>query len=388
MERKIRVLRIINRFNIGGPTYNATFLSAFLSDKFETLLIGGLPEPGESDSLYIPEKYGVTPILIPELKRKPNFFSDRKALQEIKKIIRKFNPDIVHTHASKAGALGRKAAFDCKVPLVIHTFHGHVFHSYFGTIKTWIFKLIERKLAQKSSAIIAISEIQKQELTEIYKVAPKSKTHVVPLGFDLNPFQENWHEKRKNTRHKYGIEKEEIAIGIVGRLTAIKNHRFFIDAIEEVSDKTSKKIKVFIVGDGEDKDELVQYAKSKNCGQKIVFTSWIKDISNFNPGMDILCLSSHNEGTPVSLIEAQACNVPVVSTIVGGVQDIVEHNYTGLLSSKNDFNAYVSNLLLLIEDEDFRKKMSQNGWINVYHKFGYKRLVKDMEELYITLLKS
>ncbi|MFM7667374.1 MAG: glycosyltransferase, partial [Bacteroidota bacterium] len=163
-DKKIKVLRIINRFNIGGPTYNATFLTRFLSDEFETLLIGGLPEKGESDSLHILEEYGVEPILLPEMKRKPNFLSDRKALKKIKEIIAEYKPDIVHTHASKAGALGRKAALDMKVPVVVHTFHGHVFHSYFGKVKTELYKFIERKLAQKSTGIIAISDLQKNEL--------------------------------------------------------------------------------------------------------------------------------------------------------------------------------------------------------------------------------
>ena len=145
-KRKIKILRIINRFNIGGPTYNATFLTRFMSDEFETVLIGGLPEEGEADSLHILKEYGVKPILIPELKRNPNFFSDRKALKKIKTIIEEFKPDIVHTHAAKAGALGRKAAFDCKVSVVVHTFHGHVFHSYFGKFKTEIFRRIEKRL--------------------------------------------------------------------------------------------------------------------------------------------------------------------------------------------------------------------------------------------------
>ena len=161
-RKKIKVLRIINRFNIGGPTYNATFLTKFLSDDFETLLIGGLPEENEANSLHILEKYGVEPVLLPEMKREPNFKSDRIALKKIKAIIKEFKPDIVHTHASKAGALGRKAAISCKVPVIVHTFHGHVFHSYFGKLKTAVFKTIERYLARKSTGIIAISDIQKK----------------------------------------------------------------------------------------------------------------------------------------------------------------------------------------------------------------------------------
>jgi hypothetical protein len=159
-----RVLRIINRFNLGGPTFNATFLTRFLSDDFETMLIGGVPDEGETDSLHILEEYGVKPIIIEELKRNPDFFSDRKAYKKIKELIEEFKPDIVHTHAAKAGALGRRAAERCGVPVIVHTFHGHVFHSYFSTLKTAAFKQIERRLAKKSTGIIAISEQQKQEV--------------------------------------------------------------------------------------------------------------------------------------------------------------------------------------------------------------------------------
>ena len=174
-ERKIKILRIINRFNIGGPTYNATFLTRYMSDDFETLLIGGLPEEGEADSMHILKEYGVTPLLLPEMKREPNLKSDRLALKKIKSIIEEFEPDIVHTHASKAGAIGRKAAFSRNVPVVIHTFHGHVFHSYFGKIKTAVFKNIERYLARKSNGIIAISNLQKKELSQVHKIAPADK---------------------------------------------------------------------------------------------------------------------------------------------------------------------------------------------------------------------
>ena len=144
VERKIRVLRIINRFNIGGPTYNAAFLTKFLGNEYETILVGGLPEEGEADSLFILDKYDVKPILLKEMTREPNFYSDRKAYKKIREIIQKFKPDIVHTHAAKAGALGRRAAAAENVPIILHTFHGHVFHSYFGKVKTLIFKKIER----------------------------------------------------------------------------------------------------------------------------------------------------------------------------------------------------------------------------------------------------
>jgi len=385
--KKIKVLRIINRFNIGGPTYNATFLTKFLSNDFETLLIGGLPEENEANSLHILEKYGVDPVLLPEMKREPNFKSDRIALKKIKAIIKEFKPDIVHTHASKAGALGRKAAISCKVPVIVHTFHGHVFHSYFGKIKTALFKNIERYLAKKSTGIIAISDLQKKELCEIHKIAPKDKTRVIPLGFDLEIFQQNYNNNRINTRNKFEIDEQTIAIAIVGRLTAIKDHHFFLDVIHKLYEDCKKKIKIFIVGDGDMKKEIEQrLIPMHNMGIDISLTSWIYDIAEFNAGMDIMCLTSKNEGTPVSLIEAQASNLPVISTEVGGVADIVEQNETGFIIPRTNKGEFVLKLKLLIENDELRQKMKLKGWQNVYQKYSYQRLAKDIESYYLELL--
>ena len=387
--KKIKVLRIINRFNIGGPTYNATFLTKFLSDDFETLLIGGLPEENEANSLHILEKYGVEPVLLPEMKREPNLKSDRIALKKIKTIIREFKPDIVHTHASKAGALGRRAAVSCNVPIIVHTFHGHIFHSYFGKIKTALFKNIERYLARKSTGIIAISEIQKKELCEIHKIAPKGKTTVIPLGFDLDIFQENYESNRTHTRTKYDIDKNTVAVAIVGRLTAIKDHFFFLDVIEELDIQSDKKVKIFIVGDGDMKSEIEErLIPMKKRGIQISLTSWIYDIAEFNAGMDIMCLTSKNEGTPVSLIEAQASNIPVISTEVGGVADIVEENETGFIIPRNNKREFVSKLKLLVENDELRLKMKKKGWQNVHQKYSYQRLAKDMEAFYQSLIKD
>jgi glycosyltransferase involved in cell wall biosynthesis len=390
IQRKIKILRIINRFNIGGPTYNATFLTRFMSDEFETILIGGLPEKGEADSLHILNDYGVKPILIPELKRNPNFISDRKALKKIKNIIKEFKPDIVHTHAAKAGALGRKAAFDCKVPVVLHTFHGHVFHSYFGKFKSEVYRRIEKRLASKSSGIIAISDQQKIELSEKFAIADKNKIEVIPLGFDLNQFQDNLEIKRRKTRDKFNLSNDQIAVAIIGRLAPIKNHKLFLDTIAIVNRQTSKKTVFFIVGDGETRKEIEEQIEQIKINQSIDIrlTSWIRDIQTFNAGMDIICLTSNNEGTPVSLIEAQACNIPVISTDVGGVKDIVFNNETGFIVPKNNVEKFAEKLLLLIEDKKKREKMSQNGWSFVKDNFHYQRLVKDMELYYKKLLNS
>ena len=373
---------------MGGPTYNATFLTRFLSDDFETLLVGGMPEEDETDSLHILKQYGIEPLLIREMKRQPSFFQDRAAYKKLKNIMAEFKPDIVHTHASKAGALGRRAANSLGIPVVLHTFHGHVFHSYFGTFKTKIYKSIERRLAAKSSGIIAISEIQKKELSQLHNICEESKIKVIPLGFDLSRFNAAKNEFRESTREEFGISGNEVAVAIVGRLVPVKNHLLFINALGNLIKDLTVPVKVFIVGDGSERNNIEEAIKSlpKSPLLKIELTSWIQDIAKFNAGMDLICLTSNNEGTPVSLIEAQAANIPVITTDVGGVRDIVLDGETGFIVPKNDVASLSDKMRLLIEDENLRKKMSQNGWTFVEHKFHYTTLVKNMEEYYNSLI--
>ncbi len=398
MNKKIKILRIINRFNLGGPTFNAAYLTKYLSDDFETLLVGGDKDDSEESSTFILDQLGLTPVIIPEMRRSIGFKEDKIAYQKLKKIIQEFQPDIVHTHASKAGTLGRIAAYKCKVPIIIHTFHGHVFHSYFGKTKTLIFKTIERYLARKSSAIIAISDIQKQELSSEHKICKASKIKVIPLGFDLSRFQENHEEKRISFRKKYLLDDDEIAIGIIGRLVPIKNHRLFIDAIHQLIQKTNKKVRVFIIGDGEEKDNLLKYCAELKIDFKeftkeqekatITFTSWIKEIDWANAGLDIIALSSLNEGTPVSLIEAQAANKPIVTTNVGGVENILLPNITGLIVKSNNLIEFSEALFKLVDDDELRLNMGKQGWLHVKEKFHFTRLVNDMEKLYVSLLNN
>ncbi|MDR0803218.1 glycosyltransferase [Fluviicola sp.] len=384
-----KVLRIINRFNIGGPTYNAVFLTKFISEDYETLLVGGLPEADESDSLHILESYGVKPLLIPEMKRIPSFKSDREAYRKIKQIIQEFQPEIVHTHAAKAGALGRKAAKACGVPVIVHTFHGHVFHSYFGKAKTLIYKTIERRLAQFSTGIIALSPIQKEELSQTHRICKPEKIRVIPLGFDLSKFQENRTEKRVQTRNAWNIAENEVAVAIVGRLAPIKNHQLFLDVLEAAA-KNGVKARYFIVGNGQEREAIEKRAETlrKTYGLQIELTGWIKDIATFNAGMDIICLSSDNEGTPVSLIEAQASGIPVISTDVGGVRDILREGETGYVIPKGAVSAFSEKLQLLIQNEEIRTKMSQNGQNFVRDKFHYTTLVRNMENYYAELIEK
>ena len=390
MDRPIKILRIINRFNLGGPTYNATYLTAYLPEQFETRLIGGSHESHEGASTFIPEKHNVNYEIVEEMQREISLSADIKAYKKLKAIIKEYQPDVVHTHASKAGFLGRLAAYKSGVPVIVHTFHGHVFHSYFGKVKTWVYKTIERYMARRSTAIIAISNLQLKELRDDHQIATPEKFKVIPLGFDLDRFRENYEERRNSFRDKYKVREGEIAIGIIGRLTAIKNHDLFLAAIQRLSERYQN-LKVFIIGDGELRNDLEQKVKSihnKSGNQFITFTSWIRNIETALPGLDIVALSSLNEGTPVSLIEAQAAGVPVVTTNVGGVEDVVNHESTGLIVNSFEVKEYDEALNKLIESEEIRAKMSQNGWNHVREKYHYQRLCDDVANLYLELLKK
>jgi glycosyltransferase involved in cell wall biosynthesis len=388
MDKKIKVVRIINRFNIGGPTFNATFLTKFLGDEFETTLVGGVPDEGEKDSHHILQQYGLEPIVIPEIQRSLNPVKDYKAYKKVRELLQEIKPDIVHTHASKAGFIGRAAAISLKIPVILHTFHGHVFHSYFGSAKTRLFKQIERYLAKKSTGIIAISEIQKHELSEIYKIASAKKIKVIPLGFDLEKFSENKAEKRAAIRTQYNIQEDEVAIAIVGRLAPVKDHDYFLEVIENLLRQTNTKVKVYIVGDGSEKEVIQEKVDQINSQypNTLFMTSWILDIATFNQGMDIMCLTSKNEGTPVSIIEAQASGIAVISTDVGGVRDILEDGKAGFVIKRENIETYTEKLRLLVENSSLREKFSIFGQQNVKYKFSFHRLVDDTRKYYKSLL--
>ncbi len=393
-----KVLRIINRLNLGGPTFNAAYLTKYLFPEFETKLVSGMIDETEESSEFITEEIGVDPVYIPEMYRDINFLKDRNAYKRIKNIIQEFKPDIVHTHAAKAGTLGRLAASACKVPVILHTFHGHVFHSYFSPLKTRVFLEIERYLASKSTAIIAISERQKRELGLIYNVAPLDKIKVVHLGFDLHEFTDSQEEKRDAFRKKYNIQDDEIVISIVGRLVPVKNHRLFIDAFKILLQNTDKKVRAFIVGDGEERDNIFAYLKEQEIDfvfwpneqrvSSVTLTSWHKDVDVVYAGSDIVALTSNNEGTPVSLIEAQAANKPIVTTRVGGISDVVIPNKTAFISPKGNTQKLAKNLYILTEDKELRKQMSEMGRSFVLDRFSYTKLVNDTASLYRQLLSN
>lgn len=391
-----RILRILNRLIIGGPSLNATYLTKYMAPEFETLLVIGGKDEQEQDATHFTEQLNLKPYEIPSMKRSISLIEDYKAYNEIKKIIKDFKPDIVHSHAAKSGALGRLAAHACNVPVIVHTFHGHVFHSYFNKFKTNLFIQIERYLAKKSNGIVAISDIQKNELSYIYKICPPEKIKVIPLGLDLDKFQMNQDLKRKLFRNKYFVTDDEIAIGIIGRIVPVKNHELFIKSIAKLVSQSNKKLRFFIIGDGESRNNIEHIILKNNLeytyfpqnpqSAQIICTSWLTEVDEVLAGLDIVALSSHNEGTPLSLIEAQAAARPIVSTDVGGVADIMLNYQSGLISPPNDSDMFCNNLLQLTENELLRKNYGEAGRHFVSNRFSYQQLVKNMSDYYYQLL--
>lgn len=381
-----KVLRIINRFNLGGPTYNAALLTKYLAPEYETLLVGGNIDSSEGSSMHILEELEIEGRVIPHMKRAIHPVNDFKAQKEIENLIREFKPDIVHTHASKAGALGRSAAYKMKVPVIVHTFHGHVFHSYFKPWKSELYQKIERKLAAKSNSIIAISELQKEELTNKYHICPSDKVAVIPLGFDLTRFTEDMDSKRAAFRKKYQLTEDTIAIGIIGRLVPIKNHELFISGIAGIVSSGTSKVRAFIVGDGELRVDLEHRIKEQGLSEYFIFTSWEKEVDRVLAGLDVVALTSNNEGTPVSIIEAKAAGKAVVSSRVGGVADIIDNNKSGLLFDPGDVEALSNQLNTVATNKELRQKIGETSRETILKKYHYERLVRDMRSLYTRLL--
>lgn len=392
-----KILRIINRFNIGGPTYNVAYLSKYMPPEYETLLVGGMHEESEEGSSHILSDLGLEPVIIGDMKREIGLRDDYAAYRKLRYIIHKFKPDIVHTHASKAGALGRLAARNEAVPLIVHTFHGHVFHSYFGKAKTYFFKTVERSLARSTDRIIAISDRQRDELAIDHKICSPDKISVIPLGFDLSKFWTDPERKRAEFRAKYHLQEDEIAVGIVGRLVPVKNHVLFLEAARRILAQTRKKVRFFVIGDGESREFLMDKSRSfaldtaylpNGQPHSVTFTSWIKNADWAMAGLDVVALTSFNEGTPVSLIEAQAASKPIVSTRVGGIENIVVEGHSALLSQNDHVEHFADNLLSIIENDDLRHELSLGGRGFVENRFHYTRLVDDMDSLYSSLLSG
>lgn len=378
---RIKVVRIIARLNVGGPAIHVVNLNAGLDpQRFESILISGTENPGEGSMLDYALSKGIAPIVIPEIVGEASFKPrDAQALSKLVQLLRKEKPQIVHTHTAKAGFVGRVAARLAGVPVIIHTYHGHVLHGYYSPRKTQLLRQMEAILAHLTDHIIAVSERVKQDLVT-YRVAPAEKIGVIPLGFDLAPFVAA-RANRGEFRREFGLDAHAPLIGIVGRIFPIKNHRLFLDAAARVAAQQSD-ARFVIVGDGTLRGEMESHTRELGLGERVVFTGWRRDLPRIYSDLDVLVVSSDNEGTPVSAIEAMASGCPVVATAVGGLPDLIADGETGCLVPAKSPDALANAVLSLLQNSPLAERLGAAAQASVLERFTVSRLIVDIERLY------
>ncbi len=380
----VRVLRLIARLNVGGPAIHATLLTDRLNPaRFTTTLVTGTEEAGEANYL---ELHGRTmPVqVVPDLGREIRPLNDLRTVWRLMQIIRRERPHIVHTHTAKAGALGRAAAILSGVPIVVHTFHGHVLRGYFSPAKTAVYRAIERGLAGRTDRLLTVTDRVGQELKALGVGRPE-QYRTLPLGFDLAPLLV---AERRRGQLRAELQVGDVPlIGIVARLVPIKAHEVFLAMAARVR-RACPTAQFLIVGDGELRADLERRVEELGLRGAVRFLGWRADIDTLYADIDVVALTSRNEGSPVALIEAMAAGVPVVSTEVGGVADVVTHGVTGLLAAMDDDEALARHVLTLLGDRDTGRRMGQEGRLRVAATYGAGRLVADIEGLYEELLKE
>lgn len=380
-QRPIKIMQIIARLNIGGPAVHVILLAEhFKAPAYESLLVCGQIDPTEGDMRYLADAKGIQPVIIPQLGRNISFLRDGYTIWQLYRLIRQHRPDIVHTHTAKAGFVGRLAAWLAGVPVRLHTFHGHVFHGYFGKRKTQLFLALERLCARLSTRIITISPTLRDELADTYRIAPRHKFAVLPLGMDLEPLSQT--DSPSNFRESYHLPSAKKLIGIVGRLVPIKNHELFLRVASHILTQRSD-LHFVIVGDGETRPAMEQLANALGITQNVSFLGWIQDLRPVLQELDVMALTSHNEGTPVSLIEAMAAGVPIVATAVGGVADVLENGKLGTLVLAGDGEKLAEALQNAADGHHPDVKFAQQVALQ---KYGLNPQMEALAALYQTLL--
>ena len=378
----IKVLRVITRLNIGGPAIHAILLTSALDDgvRFTSTLVAGTTAPHEGDMLDLARARSVEPIVLPALGREINPLDDLVALARMVQFVRRLTPDVVHTHMAKAGTIGRLAARICGVPLVVHTYHGHVFHSYFGAAKTRVFLTIERALGLVTDRIIVVGDGQRDEIAG-YGVAPPGKLESIRLGLELAPLL-HAEAARGRLRQELGIDASTPLVGIVARLVPIKAHEAFFDAAVRIREALPR-VEFLVVGDGERRQELETLVQRRGLSPAVRFLGWRRDMLNVYADLDVVALTSRNEGSPVALIEALAAGRPVVSTAVGGVPEVVINGDTGVTVPVADPRTLADAVLTLLADRPLAERLGAAGRRHVYPRYDSSRLVDDVRDLYL-----
>jgi glycosyltransferase involved in cell wall biosynthesis len=384
--KKIKILRIITRLNTGGPSLHVTFLEKGLKNKgYKSLLYTGRVDETEGSYLERAQREGVEIVYNPVLGRSISFWNDGKVFWHLFNLIRTYKPHIVHTHMSKAGFLGRLAAILNGVPLIFHTFHGHVFKGYFSKTKTNFYIFLEKLLAKYTTRLITLTPNLKKELTEIYKIAPEEKFAIIPLGFTFENL--NINKDRNVVRNELHTPQQAIVLTIVARLVPIKNHSFLLKVFSKLKEKRpEKEFYLWIVGDGLLKEELIQQTKTLGIEKNVRFLGWKDNLGNIYNASDLAVLTSNNEGLPVALIEAMSVGKKVISSCVGGVSDLVKEPDNGYLFEPENENDFLNKLLIAIDKRDFSLSEKQRKIIR--KKYHASRLIDDIDRLYQSELRK
>ncbi|MBK8087391.1 MAG: glycosyltransferase [Chitinophagaceae bacterium] len=393
---KPRLFIFLNRLAVGGPAINTLSVAAELSRDFEILLVAGEPMRDEQSAEFLLEQYkGFTVKQIKSLRRTILPIQDIKSYYHIKKIIREFKPDIIHTHGAKPGVVGRLAGWRMNVPVIIHTFHGHVFHSYFSSFVSQRIVWIERMLAKISTAVIAINQTLNNELVNKYKIAAAEKVKLIRLGVETEKFTDADGAKRQSFRQEFSLSEDALVIGIIGRLVPVKQHSLFIEIAEQLIQSTNQPLRFFIVGNGPEKNKIEQLIVQKkliytdtsegfNGTAQFIFTSWRQDMDVVYAGLDIVMLTSLNEGTPVSIMEAMSSAKPVVSTNAGGVAELIDSGKTGFVgTTRKQLSEQVG---MLIEDRLKRNEIGSNASQFATQQLSKAYEVEQLKKLYLELI--
>ena len=373
-----KVVRIIARLNVGGPAQHVVLLSQGLpSDEFETTLICGRVPETEGDMSYYAAEHGVQPVVLETMSREVSLLDDLAALRELTRLLRRLKPDIVHTHTAKAGFVGRVAARLARVPVIIHTYHGHVLSGYFGRRKEMVFRALERLCARWTTLALAVGEGVRDDLVAQRVVRPE-RIRVMPLGLDLQRFAEG---PTGVLRAELGLSADTPLIGYCGRLVPIKNLPLLLGAMARVHAELPA-AHLALIGDGELRAALEDEAARLGLTKVVHFMGWRRDTDQLFRDLNVMALSSRNEGTPVALIEAGAAGVPSVSTQVGGVARVVREGVTGHLVPPDDEVALAEALLQLLRNTDHAQSLGRQAQERMLTEFGMQRLVDDMAALY------
>jgi glycosyltransferase involved in cell wall biosynthesis len=353
---------------------------------WESLVVHGRVAPGEASFDEAARLAGVHLHTISELGRRIRPWGDLAAFVRLLSFVWRIRPDVVHTHTAKAGALGRVAAAVYNVTrsprhrcLVVHTFHGHVMNGYFGPTTNQLVRVAERGLARLSDRIVTISERQRQDIVARYRIASPGRVSVVPLGFELEPLVDLPPAER--ARKALGLPADALVVGFVGRLVPVKQPLALLEAFAQLSASHPAAV-LLVVGDGELRPAVERDVERRGLSERVVFAGWRSDLPNVYSAVDIVALTSRNEGMPVALIEAMAAGRAVVATDVGGVADLVEHGTSGLLVPSGDMRALGDALARLAADPDERRRLGRNGRAHALARYRADRLADDLDRLY------